>query len=774
MTLKIVTLNFHLPPSHFILPGMAKLQSPRCARRMLALLRSEPGVQSIELERATQNVKLGYADRVLTPERAQSVMRSASVMLAEELRQCPAGSIVDLCSACRTELRTEDPPTVFRQHIERRTVGIYRVECSHGLGLKWLTEKLPKFQQREIEHGEAHDPDEWKIMLISAAVCGVATLAGWFLQYSGYPPAAGVLFFIAYASGGWDAALDSWELLKERRIDVHFLMLLVAVGAAFVGKPLEGATLLFLFSLSGGLEHFAQGRTEKEISALLKAAPREATLVKEGREIRVLAEDLQPGDEILLRPGDYVPADASVVTGQGAVDESNITGESVPQEKSPGSLLFAGTLNQQGALTARVTKPAQESTLQKMLALIHEAQKAKAPSQRFTDWFSERYTWAVLGVVSVFAAVLIFGFRMEWNAAFYRTMTLLVVASPCALVLSIPSAILAAIAAGARRGILFKGGAALEQLNDIDVICVDKTGTLTTGVFRVQQVELVAGTWTEAQALQTAAAVEALSEHPLARAVVSAARAKNLEWVTATDFTATPGGGVRAKVGGTVIAAGTGKYVQSIFPQAVVHEIAGAGVSVIWLSDGTNTACLHLADEIRQGLEEPLRRMEKRHKQFVMLTGDHEGAAQRVAEALKIKTYFSRLKPEDKLQKIREFQKDKKHVAMVGDGVNDAPGLVAADIGIAMGARGSDAALEQADVILMNDRLDRLADAVDLSARTQTVIKQNLFISLGTVAVLVVCAMSGKLGLTIGVVGHEGSTVVVVMNSLRLLLKRVA
>jgi Cd2+/Zn2+-exporting ATPase len=407
-----------------------------------------------------------------------------------------------------------------------------------------------------------------------------------------------------------------------------------------------------------------------------------------------------------------------------------------------------------------------------MLTLIHEAQKTKAPSQRFTDWFSECYTWSVLGVVAVFGLWLLFITQMEWHTALYRTMTLLVVASPCALVLSIPSAILAAIAAGARRGILFKGGAAMEQLNDVNVICVDKTGTLTSGVFRVQSVEIVSGSWAENEVLQRAAALEALSEHPLAQAVVKEARARGLEWSAALDFKATPGGGVQGNVQGVALAAGTASFLRGLYPSIEPSETAGAGVSAVWLSDGTNLACLSLADEVRQGLAEPLRRMEKKHKKFVMLTGDHEGAARRVAEALGIETFFFRLRPEDKLAKIREFQKEGKRVAMVGDGVNDAPGLVAADVGIAMGARGSDAALEQADVILMNDRLDRLADAVELSARTQTVIRQNLFISLGTVAVLVVCAMSGKLGLTVGVVGHEGSTVVVVMNSLRLLLRR--
>jgi Cd2+/Zn2+-exporting ATPase len=530
--------------------------------------------------------------------------------------------------------------------------------------------------------------------------------------------------------------------------------------------------LLFLFSLSGALEELAAYRTERELAGLFKAAPREAIRVREdGTEDRVSVEALEPGMKVRVRPGDSFPADAEVIEGKTAADESSLTGEAAPVDKEAGSSVLAGTLNLWGKVDLKVVRRSRESALEGILRLIREAQEQKAPAQRFTDKFGTKYTQGILTLS--FVMFLVWWGMEGWakegaGTAFYKTMTLLVVASPCALVLSIPSAILAGIAAGARRGILFRGGSPIERLGAVKRVALDKTGTLTTGEMHVRAVEPESGC-TEAELLQGAAGLGMQSLHPVSVAVVREAKRRGLGIVEAEDFSSATGGGVSGRTPkGDLGRLGRRSFLGE---QGWVKtkSAPAPGVTEVLYEAGSVRGRILLEDEIRKSSRPLLEWMERQGLKVTMLTGDREAAARQVAEAVGLKDFRYGLHPADKVEAIREWVRTGEKVAMVGDGVNDAPSLAAADIGVAMGARGSGAALAESDVILMRDRLESFAGAYELSRRTRRIILQNLVISLGTIAVLVTAAMGAVIPLTVGVAGHEGSTVIVVLNSLRLL-----
>ncbi|HEX7618332.1 MAG TPA: cation-translocating P-type ATPase, partial [Verrucomicrobiae bacterium] len=482
---------------------------------------------------------------------------------------------------------------------------------------------------------------------------------------------------------------------------------------------------------------------------------------------------------LLIKPGTQFPVDAEIAKGATAADESNLTGEATPVEKKIGDNALAGTINLWGVVEVVVTRPAAESSLQKIITLIKEAQQRKAPAQVFADRFSTYYTYGVIGLSFAMFFVWRFGFGLNWFAeidparpetsAFYRTMTLLVVSSPCALVLSIPAAVLAAIAFGARHGILFRGGAAVEKLAEINTVCLDKTGTLTTGELRVETVESFPP-GREKDVVQLTYSLEKLSTHPLARAITRHGKQHGLEIIEFLQFESVTGEGLKARHTGKEIFLGKREWVESQVCQGgFAAPQSGAGTSEVWVAVGDLLGRVILRDDIRPQAASVIGELRDEGLRSVVLTGDRAAAAEHLKTELKLDDVRAELKPEQKVAAIQEMSKEGKKVAMIGDGVNDAPSLAAAHIGVAMGARGSDAALEQADVVLMHDRLENFLAAFRLSQRARRVIRQNLFISLGTVAVLVTFAMLGKIPLTIGVVGHEGSTVVVVMNSLRLL-----
>jgi len=624
------------------------------------------------------------------------------------------------------------------------------------------------------ESSEHKDSGEsWKVLAARSALCAFFLVAGLLMERVldwGTTPAR-FAFAIAILAGGWDAARDAFGSLKKGKIDIHFLMLTVAIGAAIIGAWEEGAALLFLFSLSGTLEQFALNRMNKEISALSKSAPKTARVVlADGRTEDRPVEDLVPGDILQVRPDEIYPVDSVVTNGETEVDESSLTGEAMPVPKNKGDELSSGTLNLWGAVTIKVLRPVNESSLAKIIRMIRSAQESKAPSQRLTDRFGSGYAVGVL----VAAALLFFmwwlGFQLEPKLAFYRSMSFLVVASPCALVLSIPSAILAGIAWGARNGVLFRGGSAIEELADIDVIALDKTGTLTAGKMRVLQIESFPP-GREREVLDIAYSVERESNHPIARAITKHGESEGARTLSVDQIRSLTGLGIQAKVDGKAFSLGKRKLIEGDARVSNAGERSLESTEV-WVVGQDLLGCLLLEDEIRLESKPVLESIHRRGITTMMLTGDNAGAAAPVARELGIDVVHAGLHPDDKVALIYKLIQEGKKVAMVGDGVNDAPSLAAAHVSVSMGGRGSDAALEQADVVLVNDRIDRLESALELSHRARSVIHQNLAISLGTVLIMVATTLIATIPLTLAVVVHESSTVVVCLNSLRLLFMK--
>lgn len=635
------------------------------------------------------------------------------------------------------------------------------------------------FEWPEPDEIEEQSREEWQILALQAGICGAALVAGFIAKWLGAPEwVVHSIFGISLISGGWDAAIDTWEKIREGTLDIHFLMLAVAAGAVSIGAWEEGALLLFLFSTSGALEHFVLHRTHREINSLMKAAPKQARVILPdgSTEVRAVAQ-LAIGDLIQVRPDELFPVDGTVVSGQTAADEATLTGEAVPITKEAGAQVFGGTLNLWGLVQVKVDRAAQQSALQKIITLIENAQHMRAPSQRFTDNFGTRYTVGVLVLVFVMFFVWWLGFHLPpftnteaTRSAFYRAMTLLVVMSPCALVLSIPSAILAAIAWGAKRGVLFRGGAAIEKLAEVDTVAMDKTGTLTEGELKVAKVESFPP-GREMEALRIAVTLESNSNHPIARAITAYGKQHGIESHELHEFQSIAGQGLRGRTASGVSYVGRRELMAKSELSKFLADVPDAplGFSEVWVLHADVVGRVLLKDEIRTGSKGVLERLAADGVRTVMLTGDRRAAATEVAKELGINEVRAGLHPEDKVAAIEEITKQGHKVAMVGDGVNDAPSLAAAYVSVAMGARGSDAALEQSDVVLMQDKIEKLLSARKISHAARTIIKQNIAISLGAVIVMAISALFGIVPLTLGVLAHEGSTVVVCLNSLRLL-----
>jgi Cd2+/Zn2+-exporting ATPase len=731
-------------------------------QELVRFLRTQPAISAVRLDPAAQTVAvatLGHVEIAGLEEKLAATLAAIDAELAaKSATRAPAGY---------TMRRDGDSVVIGRDH------------CV-------TAEKM--WQWRELEWPEIKaeptpEDQEWRLLATLAAVCGVAGLAGWAAEHfaPGLPWLARSLWLFALIAGAWDAAIDTWENLRKREIDIHFLMLLVAVGAVSIGAWGEAVLLLFLFSASGAMEGYALDRTQREVGALLKSSPKHATLVAtDGTETEIAVEKIQVGQRVRVKPGEAFAADGAVVSGKSASDESNLTGEAVPVEKRPGDPVFSGTINLWGTVDFAVARLPAESTLQKIIRLIQTAQKLKAPSERFTDKFGTGYTYAVIGGATAMFLVWWLALDLpaftntpETRSAFYRAMTLLVVASPCALVLSIPSAILAAIAWGARHGVLFRGGAAIEKLADITAVALDKTGTLTTGELAVVGCESYPR-GRDREVLQLAFTLEAKSQHPIARAIVRHAKAEGLAELALEDFQSITGQGLRGKIGGATLLLGRRELLESGPLAAWAKELPPAApeLSEVWVIAKDLVGRVLLKDQIRAESRGVLAQLKARGIKTVMLTGDRRHTAEAVARELGLDEVRAGLSPEDKVAAIQSLRADGRRVAMVGDGVNDAPSLAAADVSVAMGARGSDAALEQAEVILMHDRIENFLAALRLSWRARAVIRQNLAISLGVVVIMIVATAIGAVPLAVGVAAHEGSTLVVCLNSLRLLFGR--
>ena len=580
---------------------------------------------------------------------------------------------------------------------------------------------------------------------------------------------AEVLYLLSMVAGGWAIAWAALAALRRRLLDMNVLMTMAALGAIAIGEYAEAAWVLVLFAVGTTLETFALDRSRRSVETLMELAPAEARLISDGEERIVPVEEVTTGALVEVRPGERLPLDGIVTAGASSVDESALTGESVPVDKSPGEAVFAGTLNAFGAMTIRVTSTAEDSTLAQIARLVADAQGSRAPAERFVDRFARIYTPLVFAAALLLAVVpsLLGGDPDTW---IYRALALLIVACPCALVISVPVTVVSAIGGAARRGVLIKSGQALEDLGRVRAVALDKTGTLTEGRPQLASITPLAGS--EPDALQLMAAVERQSEHPLAEAIVRAARERGLEIPAADGFEALPGRGARATVGGRMLWAG-GPRLATEHRAALPADLARAeerGETAVLLGEGDRVlAVFGLADQLRGEAAGAVEALHAELDHVVMLTGDSEPVARAIASKVGIREWRAGLLPEDKLTAIQAVREKYGPTAMVGDGVNDAPAVAGATVGVAMGAAGSDVALESADVALMGDELQRLPDAIQHSRRALRIMRQNVIISLATKAAFVVLAPLGFVSLVLAIAVDMGISLLVTINGLRLL-----
>jgi Zn2+/Cd2+-exporting ATPase len=672
-----------------------------------------------------------------------------------------------------------------RVEFDRSTCAIPEiVRRLDALGLKLRTNTpggAIKHAPASRERATPRDVIRWLLRdrQLVMALLGGFLLIGAFLVHRFHGPGwvRIALIIPAYFLTGWFTFIDTAKVLWEIRFDIDVLMFAAAFGAASLGHYEEGGLLLFLFALGGAGEEMAMERARRAIAALAKLAPETATLRGAGGEETIVrVADLKLDDHVIVRPFDRVPADGSVISGASAVDQSPITGESVPAEKAVGSQVFAGTINGEGMLLVSVTKLAAESTLAKIVRMVEEAQASKSPTQWFTETVERRYVPIVLlatAALIVLPPVLLHG---GWAIWFYRAMAFLTAASPCALAIGTPAAVLSGLARAARGGVLIKGGAHLENLGRVRAIAFDKTGTLTRGRPELTDVVLLDDSVAEAEALALAAAVERNSSHPLAQAIVAEAQARRCREAFADELVQVPAQGVRATVEGQVVAVGKLALAAetTVAARETIERLAAEGkTTVVVIVGGRPRAVIGLADRPRPNAADMLNRLRRIGiERTIMLTGDHAPVAAAIAKQIGVDEFHADLLPEDKVQRVRELVDRRGRVAMVGDGVNDAPAMAASTVGIAMGGAGTDVALETADVALMADDLGKLPEAIGLSRFSRRIIRQNLVIALGVISILAPVAALGGTSLGIAVLFHEGSTVVVVLNALRLLIYR--
>lgn len=647
---------------------------------------------------------------------------------------------------------------------------------------------------------DEHQHDDWlnrllhgRAELVFSLLCGATLLAGWLgPKISAMPDAVAFgLLLAAYLFGGYFTLKEAIAKVLQRKYEIDFLMLVAAGGAAILGEWAEGAFLLFLFSIGHALENYAMARARNAIAALADLAPEEALVRRDGRETVLPVDELKPGDIVIVRSNDRIPADGFVIKGESSVNQAPVTGESAPVDKSPvndigdaadnsdnvkpAHKVFAGSINGAGSLEIQVARRASETTLARVIDMVSAAETRQSPTQSFTKKFEKIFVPCVV-MLAVVTALSWLVLDESPAQSFYRSMAVLVAASPCALAIATPSAILSGVARAAHGGVLIKGGAPLEALGRLDSIAFDKTGTLTSGEPKLVEITPVAGV-TETELLRVAGAVELLSDHPLAEAIVEYVREKVGDVSgRATGFKSITGRGVSAILDGEKVYIGKlalfDEVDGSLMPQelsAQVQSMSARGRSTMVVRRGeTYLGAIGLMDTPRAVARKVISRLrEIGVTRMMMISGDNQRVADAVAREVGLDFAFGDLMPEDKVEKIRKL-KEAGGVAMVGDGVNDAPAMANATVGIAMGAAGSDVALETADVALMADDLETLPFAVGLSRATSRIIRQNLWVSLGIVAILIPATLLG-LGIGPAVMIHEGSTVVVVVNALRLL-----
>lgn len=780
-----------------LLPGHAAAEDA-CTRRLTEAIAASAGVRAAQLESTTGAavVNIDYDSASLTPAELEHLAAAAAADVSARFEHheyrlaglhcsdcaakvsAVAGRIAGIFDA-RANYATEKLLLTLDNSVAQPASVVSAIE---GLGYRVL--KTPTAAS-SVDRGGVADKasaGSWRLPadLRLSLFAGAALVVGFALQSAGAPSWAWLsAYLLAYAAGGWHATNHAVRAAARGRFDIDLLMVVAALGAASLGSWAEGALLLFLFSLGHALEHLAMNRARGAIRALGGLTPKFARVRRGGMETELPIEQLRIGDVVIVRPGERIPADGQVVSGASHVDQAPITGESMPSAKGVGDEVYAGTINADGALEVTTIRDPEDSTLARVIKAVESAQSAKAPSHRLTERFQRVFSPAVLGATVLLVALPpLFGVPFE--ESFMRAMVLLVASSPCALALATPSAVLAGIARGARSGVLIKGGAHLENAGMADVVVFDKTGTLTRG--RPQLTDVVPMGVGEEQLLRLAAALESRSTHPLATAVLQGAEERGVAIAAVADFAHRAGHGLAGSVDDAFVIVGNRAQLTKagveLSPAAEASAAAleqrGKTTIFVAVGDGQNTpviaGILAVRDEPRPEAAAAiasLRRLGIKH--LVMLTGDNELVARAVGAELGLDEVHAALLPEDKARLVRELRARYTRVIVVGDGINDAPAMAAADVAVAMGGAGSAVALETADVALMADDLSKLPYAISLSRASKRMILQNLFVSLGVIALLLPSALFGLASIGVAVVIHESSTLVVVGNALRLL-----
>jgi Cd2+/Zn2+-exporting ATPase len=751
-----------------------------CLEILSDRLRHSPGVIALEADFPENRLTVRYQPSLVEPDQLNALADEVGALFAQRVTTCERRTSVDACEECALRLgRVPGALDDFRITAEQGKVGLSRrlvpedtVELVRPLGKRWGT-RFTQDEQEQLGKGRA--------MALLTGGCLGLLIVGMILERALAPEAWVFAVYAASAvSGSWFALRSTLRSLLRRRLDVNLLMILAALGAASIGYVFEAAVLMFLFSLSNTLEVYTMRRTRRAIHALLKLRPSRALVRRGDREIEVEAESVRIGERVIVKPGVTLPVDGVVAAGASLIDQSTLTGESMPVEKQVGDRVFAGTLNQQGALEVRVTREAGDTTLARIVALVQEAQEQKSRTEEIADWVGRYYTIVVvIGALAMIVVPLWLG--QPFIASFYRAMTLLVVASPCALVIATPATVLSAIANAARNGILFKGGRFLEALGRVRAVAFDKTGTLTRGRFAITDVEGFDGA-EAGQIVGWAASAEKRSQHPLAQAVVREAERRGLAVRPAEHLVNHLGKGVVARLDGATIEIGTPelfRFLEVTVPaeaRARIAALSADAKTAMLVRNGDRWGVLAAQDEIRAAAPETVAALKHLGvKSVVLLSGDSAPTVAAVARRAGVDEHRGELLPEDKVKVVGELERQHGAVAMVGDGINDAPALARATVGVAMGGVGCDAAMESADVVLMGDDLTALPYALGLARRARAIVIQNVAIASGVMLTLVALVFVGHLTplgalkLPVAVSGHEGSTVVVILNGLRLL-----
>jgi Cd2+/Zn2+-exporting ATPase len=632
-----------------------------------------------------------------------------------------------------------------------------------------------------VRKNDGAAPSGLSLPAILVATSGLATGIGlqWLGFRDGWPPNAA--FLVTILAGGWLVAAKAFRALRTLTLDMNVLMVVAVTGAVAIGEHAEGAAVVFLFALSELLESWSVGRARRAIQALMRLAPDVALVKRDGAIAEVPANEVRIGETILVKSGQKIPLDGTVAVGESAINQAPITGESMPVEKAPGDVVYAGTINGEGSLEILTTKAAGDTTLARIIKMVEEAQEQKAPAQRFVDVFAKYYTPAVMVLALLVGLVPPLAFGAPWMDWIYRALVLLVIACPCALVISTPVSIVAGLTAMAKRGVLIKGGAYLEALGGLRALAVDKTGTITEGKPRVLEV-LPLGNATPEDILRAAAAIDTHSTHPLAEAIVRYAEEQNITFQPAENYQAKTGRGAEATLDGHAYFVGNHRFAHELGVctpelEAMLAKIESQARSVVVVGHRPHADCagevlgvLAVGDAIRPNAATAIQRIHAAGiRKIVMLSGDNARTAQAIARQAGIDEAHGDLLPDQKIEKVRELARLHGGVGMIGDGVNDAPALAAADVGIAMGAAGTDTAIETADVALMQDNLEMVAEAIVLGRRTLGIIRFNIAFALGIKAVFLVLALLGDTSLWLAVLADTGATLLVVANALRLL-----